>query len=103
MGLHTTIAPSPPPTETPPYRFAEPEDDEEIYSEEDGQCPECGSVSWQMLGYGRYSQYAYFTFGQSNYIDYDGVDTEGFDESDDWLCDNGHTASRTIADMLNDQ
>jgi hypothetical protein len=99
VGLHQAIKPTAP---EPAYQFAEePEDDEDNFNEEDGQCQECGSTSWQILTYGRYSQWGYYTFGsRSRYVDYDSMETEGIDDDDGWECENGHSATTLIEEML---
>lgn len=94
MGLHQSLnAPKP-----EPRRFESADVDEE--EREDGACPECGTTSWGNYGYGRYSQNMYYTFGQSRYVEYDNLDTEGIDESDGWQCENGHSATDDVQEVL---
>ena len=97
MGLHRAMRPTIRVDTTPfvPYQ-------EEIEEEPDtfGQCSECGSTSWQCIGYGRYSQYGYFSYPNSRYIDYDSTDSEGWDDDDGWECENGHAAPPEIEEDL---
>ena len=101
MGLHqaTTIAIPQPEHGV----FVEEDEDEDDFSDEDnGECPECGSYSYTVRQYGRYSQTAYYTFGQSRYMDYDGIETNTVDDDDGWECAAGHRATDLISEMLRD-
>ena len=98
MGLHTTIIAH---KQVMPQIPLEEADLEPEYSdEENGECPECGSYSWSTRFYGRYSQYAYYTFGNSRYIDYDAMEEEEQYDADEWECENGHLATEIICDKL---
>jgi hypothetical protein len=107
MGLHSAITPKPLPPAAVPlnFRFAQHDDDEENvhYEDEDGgECPECGSYSWGNTFYGGYAENMRYTFGQSAYMDSDGMEQQGVDDSEGWECENGHSATQLIADMLSE-
>ncbi len=77
--------------------------DDEAVDEDAGECPYegCGSRSWSAIVYGRYSQRAFYSFGEGvRYTDYDDIETEGIESNDHWDCENGHDASPTITEML---
>ena len=98
MGLHSAVS-----TERRPrIEISDPdnEEDEETEAEERGECPECGTRSYQQLVRGNYSQWMYYTFGLSRYVDYDGLDTEPYNDTDGWECDNGHRVTESIEERL---
>jgi len=100
MGLHTIVTNK---LQVPVDAFDFQEEPEEDYdNEENGQCQTCGTHSWSRMVYGRYSQQGFYTFGHSRHIDYDSMSDEEQDDADDWECENGHSASAYISEMLGD-
>jgi hypothetical protein len=70
--------------------------------EEDGECPECGSREWSNTRYGTYSENVYYTFGDSRWIENEGMEGTGQDDEEGWQCTSGHSATDTINELFED-